>query len=238
MFQSVGKSRPAKNRVGAFLLSLTLNGGLIGLALLLAAPAATPEVIAETTLGRPYELVAPASAPPGGSPAPRKAAKRTPTPAPVMVPVEPSPATPAVEPAPSDSDGPADADDGPGGKGPGGEGPPGSPPGGGGGLGDGSGGGMRTVHWSEVAVRTRAQVRPEDYPRAALDMGLPDTRCVVRIEIDTRGVPTAVVPKICPEVFRASAEDIGLRYRFYPLLGEDRRPIPAAFDLTLNFRKP
>ena len=115
-----------------------------------------------------------------------------------------------------------------------GEGCSGDTPGGDG----GGGGGLRTVHWSQVEVRTRAQIRPEDYPRAALEMGLPDARCVVRIEIDTRGVPVAVTPKECPTVFGPAAQAIGLRYRFYPLLDDHRRAIPAAFDLAINFRKP
>ncbi|MDP2312969.1 MAG: energy transducer TonB, partial [Pseudomonadota bacterium] len=111
-----------------------------------------------------------------------------------------------------------------------GRGGPGDGPGAG-----GDGGGLKTVHWSEVEVKVRPSVRPSDYPEAAAALNIKDARCVVRIHIDERGVPYEVVPKTCPTVFRDAAQDVAMRYRFYPLLNQGR-PVRAAFDLTINFR--
>jgi hypothetical protein len=119
-----------------------------------------------------------------------------------------------------------------------GDGPDGGGGGGGDGEGDGAGpggGGIKVVHWTEAAVKVRADVRPSDYPAAASALKLPDTRCVVRINIDERGTPYEVVAKTCPEVFRVAAQNVAMRYRFYPVR-EGGRAVRAGFDLTLHFK--
>lgn len=237
MFDVVGRPTPRSpaRRVGAFLLSLSVNGGLLGLALLLGAKGAEAVVVTEAPIERPVEFVisslveAPAPAgPPSArrrtSPAPPPSAAPTPPP---LAPVEPSPDVAAVPDGPPGppSDGIGDTD-----------GPPG-PPGGPGGPGSGPGGngtGVKIVHWSEVIVKVRPQARASDYPEAARALGLPGARCTVRLRIDERGTPVEVTAKSCPEVFRTSAESVGMRYRFYPLK-VDGRAVQAAFDLTLNF---
>jgi hypothetical protein len=245
MFASIAQPAPHPRRATPFLLALLLNGGVFGGLLLLGAREVARAAPAEVSLERPHELVLPPGSPAGGSPAPKpasrpKAAQRS---APAVVsPVTPpsAPVPPLPEPAPSADltltpvlDGGGDGPEGGGGgRGPG----PGTGLGEGPGDGGGGGPGLRVVHWSEVAVKVRAQVRPSDYPAAASALDLPDARCVVRIEIDAKGVPAAVRVKTCPEVFRAAAENVARRYRFYPLMVEGRA-VSAAFDLTINFRR-
>ena len=80
-------------------------------------------------------------------------------------------------------------------------------------------------------------VRPEVYPQAAIELKLPEQRCIVRINIDEKGVPYEVTPKTCPELFRDSAQSIAMRYRFYPLK-DGGKAVKAGFDLTINFKPP
>jgi hypothetical protein len=94
---------------------------------------------------------------------------------------------------------------------------------------------VKVVHWSEVQVKVPANVRADDYPEAASALNLPATRCVVRIHIDEKGVPSSVEPKNCPEIFHSAAVKVGLRYRFYPLK-ENGKAVAAQFDLALNFK--
>ncbi len=247
MFQSVGRpARSPRARLGAFLLSIVMNGAAIAGLALLGAPAVEAVVEAELGVERPYALAvpeAPAPGAPAGKPAARPKAARAAASEPTIPPAMPAPlaavpdAAPPVPAAPADGavDGAIDGsgdDDGDGAADGGGGDDRGDGEGGGGG-----GGGVRTVHWSEVAVKVRPAVRPSDYPDAATALNLPDTRCVVHIRIDARGYPDDVVVKTCPEVFRAAAENLALRYRFHPLLGASGRPVRAGFDLSLNFRR-
>jgi TonB family protein len=141
--------------------------------------------------------------------------------APALLPaVTPDPLAP-VGATDGDGDASADADGGEG------EGEPRA----GGGATAGGGQGIRVVHWSEVTPRRR--VKPQ-FPEAALQMGLHEGVCVVRIHIDPRGVPTEVVRQGCPKVFEAATVDAAMAWRFTPLL-EDGQGVPAQFDLRVNY---
>ncbi|MDP2311228.1 MAG: hypothetical protein Q8P18_34730 [Pseudomonadota bacterium] len=247
MFDSVGRatSRSPRRRVGALLLSLVFNGGAVGALTWLGGRAIEEVKEVEAVLERPIELVLPArGAPSLAAPAAAKPRARAQAAAPVVPPPEVvTSVTPVVPPlvvppvallAATSDDGTADATLPGKGGGRGGTGGGG----GGGGEKDGpgsSGGGIKVVHWTEAAVKVRADVRPSDYPAAASALNLPDTRCVVRIHIDERGAPYEVVPKACPEVFRVAAQNVAMRYRFYPVR-EGTRAVRAGFDLTIHFR--
>jgi len=244
MFDTIGRaSARSPRRLGAFALTLALNGGTLGALTWLDSHAVEEVKEVEAAIERPIELLLPRAAPeaPASRTAPRRAAAAPSTEAlpPPSTGAQPAPmADPAATDAPTppglpvgDGDGAVDgAPEG---------GPEGGPDAGDSaaeGLG-GGGNGVKVVHWSEAKVRVRAEVRPSDYPAAATALRLPDTRCVVRIQIDETGKPYEVVARACPEIFRASAEAIGMRYRFFPVR-EGARAVRAGFDLTLNFRGP
>lgn len=249
MFDSVGRvTSRSPRRLGPLLLSLLLNGGALGTLSWLGARAIEEVNEVEAFLERPIELVLPsrgaAEAPTGNAaPVPKPLARAkanasapavselVPTPELVTTaPIEP-PALPLT--GASSDDGTVDSSlsghgDGDGTGGSGGEGS-------GEGSGAGSGDRLAIVHWNEVSVKVRASVRPSDYPDAASALRLPDTRCVVRIHIDERGTPYEVVPRSCPEVFRVAAQNVAMRYRFYPVRVSGRA-VRAAFDLTIHFK--
>jgi hypothetical protein len=55
--------------------------------------------------------------------------------------------------------------------------------------------------------------------------------------IDGKGVPSRVEPRSCSELFRASAVEGAMKWRFYPLKGEDGKAVDnVCFDLTINFK--
>jgi outer membrane biosynthesis protein TonB len=94
---------------------------------------------------------------------------------------------------------------------------------------------VKRVHWSELVVKTRPTIKEDDYPEAAKALHLPETRCVVRITVDEKGVPTSVAPSSCPEIFQDAGVKVGMRYRFYPYK-QDGKATSVYFDLTLNFK--
>jgi hypothetical protein len=95
----------------------------------------------------------------------------------------------------------------------------------------------RLIHWTEVTVKVRPTMTAADYPPAALDLKLPNTRCVLRLRIDTLGRPTSAEPKVCPTVLAANATAFAMRYRFYPFK-QGRVAIPVEFDLAVTFVAP
>ena len=50
-------------------------------------------------------------------------------------------------------------------------------------------------------------------------------------------MPYEVTPKVCSEIFRKSAVDVAMRYRFYPVK-DAGKAVKVGFDLVLNFAKP
>ncbi len=86
----------------------------------------------------------------------------------------------------------------------------------------------KTVHWSEVQVKTR--VVPK-WPAGAPKEG--EVRCIVRVHADERGVPTSVERKNCPDPFFAAARDAAMQWRFYPMRPA---PGPIMFDINLIFK--
>lgn len=121
-----------------------------------------------------------------------------------------------------------------------GPGGPGGGPGGGAGPAtlptglQGSGGSVPAVFQvSADAVRILHQEVPV-YPavaRAVKQQG----DVVVRMVIDTHGVPTSVQVEQGPSLLRAAAEQSARRWRFSPAL-VNGQPVPASFLLTLKFR--
>lgn len=242
MFDTVGRVQRSPRRLVAMALSLVFNAGTLAALVAAGAREVEERVEIEARLDWPPVQVslAPAPAPGPPSPSPAKPGPRRPVPKAAPAPsLSPAPAPPvhaALSPVPPAPVAPEGGGDSVGDGGPGGGGPPGGDGEGLGGDGSGGGDGLRVVHWSEVRVKTPAQVRPGDYPAAASALHLPDTRCVVRIAIDAAGRPTDVTPKACPEVFRRAAHDVGMRYRFHPLKDEAGRAIPAAFELAITFQ--
>ena len=234
MFTDTPTSRPQRRGL-ALLLSLGVNTLLVGSLFLVqppSAPAADPVVAPEYA----PVFITPALAPSKPAPAAGRARTGTAPRSPPPSPAEAVPVVPTVLALPTDSQ--ADtalvADAGP-------AGPATGPPGDGLGLGKGpgtgeeagGGSGPRTVHWSEVQVRSQA--RPT-YPRAAEALGFTTPQdCVVRLEIDTAGVPVAARVRRCNPVFAGVAVEAALAWRFYPLV-QDGAPIASQFDLNFRFR--
>lgn len=93
---------------------------------------------------------------------------------------------------------------------------------------------VRDVHLSEVDIKVKANVHPDDYPAAAQGAS---GRCTVRLTVGTTGLVESAVALAseCPEAFRVSAERVALRYKFYPYR-DNGVPVRARFDLPFNFR--
>ena len=227
MFDTIGKRRSDERRLVPFVLSLLMNGSVVGGLVLLGAHR-IEDVVAEVPTAIVYYADAPPSEMPAAAPAAapagpatrRAAAKRAPT-------VESEqPSETASELAPEtgleDVTGVAvDATTGGGG--------------GDGGIlgGTGSGGGgPRSVHWSQVAVKYRA--RPK-MPEAARVLSFPEESCNVRFFIDETGKPYDIQLEECPTIFRDSALEAAWQWRFYPLKDEGV-PVKAQFVLSILYR--
>jgi len=240
MFQSAPVSAPWQDQLTAGGVTAAL---LLGLALALCLAPAPPAAPSPAEGDRLVEFVTPPPAAGGGG---SPVASRPPTPPPkarqplpdrpvesnTAVPTEP--AVPVAVPAPTEAnaaeaedDGLASGPDGAGnGRGAGsGIGP---------GAGDGPPGTDLHVHLSYAAVKVKRQVTPV-YPRAAQSLGLPETRCKARVDIDTRGRPTQVQVGGCAAVFHAATVDALMRWRFYPAR-RDGRAVPATFVVPLRYR--
>jgi hypothetical protein len=92
-----------------------------------------------------------------------------------------------------------------------------------------------TVHWSDLKVKVFASVRDEDYPSAARNDGLPDTRCTFTVSVDEAGVPSAVEPLVCDPVFQESGRAVLMRFRFYPYK-LDGVATAVRFEYAITFR--
>lgn len=116
----------------------------------------------------------------------------------------------------------------------------GGPGGGGGGDGEGredgsgtdGGGGIRAVHWTQVQVKSR--VLPS-FPEAARALGYTESQdCVVRLTIDSRGVPVSALSSSCPTPFLATARAAAMKWRFHPAR-DAGEPVSVMFDLNFRF---
>lgn len=86
--------------------------------------------------------------------------------------------------------------------------------------------GVRTVHWSEVQVKLR--VNP-----AAME-GVEGV-CTMRIQIDSKGVPTGVEPETCPDALVENTRAALWKWRFYPnKVGGVA--VPVQFVLRVNYQ--
>lgn len=234
MFDTVSARRRPRRSPLAVALTLALNGTVAALAVWITAPSGP---VAEAREVEPIERYTEIRLPPPGPPAPThrggsssgggRPRLDTPAPAPpTPAPPDPGVALPPEDPGPEGSDALGTGT---------GEGP-GDGPGDDTGTGDGTGrgpggggGGPRVVHWSEVVPTHRERPR---FPEAALAAGVKEGTCVVRLDVDARGVPTAVAPVTCPEAFVRSALDAAMGWRFEPLDGG----VPARFDLRIEYR--
>lgn len=87
-------------------------------------------------------------------------------------------------------------------------------------------------------VRVRPRVMPSDGPLPAEAFaGNAYAVCVVRVSIDTRGVPYEVTAVTCDEPMFALGQDIAMRTRFYPAKDGGKR-VKARFDYTIKFKNP
>lgn len=90
---------------------------------------------------------------------------------------------------------------------------------------------VRTVHSSEVQVKTRIQPK---YPMAAKDLNLGDVVCKVRIFIDPKGIPERLEFLSCPAVFQGETTEALLKWRFYPLK-HGGQPVAAQFVVSIKY---
>lgn len=235
MFETFSaRPRPRRSPL-AVALTLGLNGTVAALAVWLTAPSGP---VAEAREVEPIERYAeirlpppgPAAVPSRGS-ASAGGGRRPPVDTPAPTPPAPALPEPGIALPPDDPG--LDGSDALGtGTGDGTGDGPGDDTGTGDGTGrgpGGGGGGPRVVHWSEVVPTHR--VRPH-FPDAALAAGVKEGTCVVRLDVDARGVPTGVAPVTCPDAFVRSALDAAMGWRFEPLDGG----VPARFDLRIEYR--
>lgn len=236
MFDNVGKNQRqnAGRSAGSLVLSLLVNGGALG-----GMAWATAHVV-EEVVEEPVEMTAIDLAPPPPPPPPppagggqKKKEKKVEEVPKEDVPVEPTILEEKVEEPPVVEDE--------------GEGDPAGVEGGVkdgvaggtvGGVKDGvlggqlGGTGIKTVHWSEVQVKTR--VKPK-FPPAAVALGLKEEKCIVHIVVNENGEPADISFKACPELFREAAKEAALQWRWYPLT-EGGQPIRAQFDINFVFK--
>ena len=92
--------------------------------------------------------------------------------------------------------------------------------------------GPKTVHWSEVQVKTRVKPR---FPEAAKQLGMKEEKCIVHIVVGVDGRAEDVTFKACPELFKASAKEAAMQWLWYPLL-DAGQPIRAQFDINFVFK--
>ena len=225
MFDTIGQRRSDQRRLVPFVLSLVMNGSVVG-GLVLVGAHKIEDVVADAPTQIVYYADAPPSEIPDAAPAAapagpatkRAAAKR----APVVESDEPSAV--ASEAAPEtgleDVTGVAiDATSGGGGSG--------------GTLGGmGSGGGPLSVHWSQVAVKVRA--RPK-MPEAARVLSFSEESCNVRFFIDEKGKPYDIRLEECPTIFHDSALEAAWQWRFYPYR-DNGVPTKAQFVLSIIYK--
>lgn len=235
MFETVGKDDSrARRRWVPLLLSIALNGALGGAIVWAGTRVAAEPAHAEDRIEAYIELVSPAA--PAGPKAPaagpsRAAPRRAAPEVAAVVPVVAAPVVPPPDVADAGDDGGVVADGGD--AGPGGTGGPGGGPDGGPGGGGGTGDGIRVVHWSDVVVLKRST---PGFPDAAKRMGVREGTCVVRIQIDRDGVPTAVEPQACPAVFEIETVKAARAWRFVAPERDGVR-IAAQFDLKVNYSR-
>ncbi|MBM4368886.1 MAG: energy transducer TonB [Deltaproteobacteria bacterium] len=236
MFDNVGRNQKqnAGRSAGSLVLSLVLNGGALGgMAWLTTAAVENAEEIKEVLTVVDLSPPPPPPPPPpagGGKKKKEKKVEETPK---EEVPVEPTVLEEKVEEPPVEEDE--------------GEGDPAGVEGGVkdgvaggtvGGVKDGvlggelGGTGIKTVHWSEVQVKTRVKPR---FPEAAKQLGLKEEKCIVHIVVNEQGKASDVSFKACPELFREAAAEAARNWEWYPLT-DGGQPIRAQFDISFVFK--
>lgn len=237
MFDNVGKGRQegAGRTISSFLLTLLFNGSLFSLVVWLGSQ------VVEKAEEVKEKLVAVDMAPPPPPPPPPPAGggkkKKEKKPDEEVVPQEEIPVEPVIleeeEEKPVEDEGEEEGPEGV----EGGE-KDGVVDGTVGGVKDGvlggqlGGTGVKTVHWSEIQVKTRVKPR---FPEAAKQLGMKEEKCIVHIVVGTDGMASDVSFKACPELFKASAKEAAMQWQWYPLQ-EGGQSIKAQFDINFVFK--
>ena len=231
MFDTIGTRRSDERRLVPFVLSLLMNGSVVGGLVLLGAHR-IEDVVAEVPTAIVYYADAPRTEMPAAAPAAApvgpatraakggSAAKR----APIVESEQASEVASEIAPETGleDVTGVAIDNNATGGGGDGGIA---------GGIGSG-GGGPRSVHWTDVAVKYRA--RPK-MPEAARVLSFTEESCNVRFFIDEKGKPYDIQLEECPAIFRDSALEAAWQWRFYPYK-DNGVPTKAQFVLSILYR--
>ena len=236
MFDNVGRSRQqsAGRTAGSIFLSLALNASVFGVMLVVTVKA--PEIAEEVKAKLVAVDMAPPPPPPpppppaGGSKKKKKEEEKVETPE--VVPETPQILEEAPPPVEEEDDGGVEGGVEGGVK----DGVVGGVVGG---VKDGVLGGelggtgvVKTVHYTEVQVKTRGP-KPE-FPQAAQQLGLRKEKCIVHIVVGLDGAPEDITFKACPELFKESARRATEQWRWYPLM-EEGRPVRAQFDINYLF---
>ena len=93
------------------------------------------------------------------------------------------------------------------------------------------GGGVLTLHHSEVEVKRK--VEPH-YPLGLRDLG--PQRCVATLRIDTEGRPTEVTVEACEAGFHEGTVAALMRWRFKPVTLSDGTVVPAQFRIAVSYK--
>lgn len=236
MFDNVGRNRQegAGRSIGSLALTLLFNGSLFSLVVWLGAQAVEKaEEVQEKLVAVSMEAPPPPPPPPPAGGGKKKTEKKVETEVvKEEVPVEPvileeEEEKPVED--PGEEEGPEGVE--------GGE-KDGVVDGVVGGVKDGvlggqlGGTGIRTVHWSELQVKTRVKPR---FPEAAKQLGMKEEKCIVHIIVSEQGTASDVSFKACPELFKAAARDAVMQYQWYPLM-DGGTPIKAQFDINFVFK--
>ena len=242
MFESVGKDTTggAKRQLSSMLLSLGINGGVLGTLIYLGAQTVDEinldDLPVEVTFFEAAPPPPPPPPPPGGS-KPKQTKKvepKEPDPDPVEE-VEPEIEEPEEEPEEEPASEPEEEEGEEGGEEGGVEGGVVGGVVGGviGGVLGGQLGGFSAVHWTDVKIKR--QVSPK-YPKAAKNLGISEENCRVRFYIDEKGKPEKIDIEACSKVFHEALTQAALQWRFYPMRSESGQKVKATFLLTVKFR--
>lgn len=91
----------------------------------------------------------------------------------------------------------------------------------------------KTSAYADLRVKHRVQ---PSYPAFGRTLGIAQTTCVARLQIDTNGTVIDGDLFDCDPIFRGGTMDAAKQWTFYPYQDEDGRTIPCQFDLTVVYR--
>jgi protein TonB len=244
MFDTIGREREQDRgrQAKSIFVSILVNGGFLG-GLIWAGSSVADEVLDDLPIEVTFFDAAPPPPPPPPPPAGGKKAKKKTEKKPEEKPEEPEPDPVEVEPDPvelpeeepeeepeveTEEEGVEGGQEG---------GVEGGTVGGvvggqiGGVLGGQLGGDIRSVHWSEVRIRSKV---PPRMPEAAKALGL-ESRCLIRFFIDEKGKPYDIKVEKCPKVYHENVLKAAWKWKFYPMRVEGK-PARAQFVQPIRFK--